>query len=98
MSSYDEFLSAKKEHAHRAGFEIVGVDINPQPHYPFEFHQGDALKFLLENWREFDAIHASPPCQAHTSLTERKELAESIPPAYTEFIGAQLLTALGVAA
>lgn len=51
---------------HLAGFEVVGVDINPQPHYPFEFHQGDALKYLLEHHREFDAFHASPPCQAWT--------------------------------
>jgi DNA (cytosine-5)-methyltransferase 1 len=58
----------------RAGFDVVGVDINLQPNYPFEFHYADALEFLYDRVvldDEFDAIHASPPCQAHTTMSNR---------------------------
>lgn len=55
---------------HKAGFEVVGVDINPQPNYPFEFHQGDAIEFVMAYGHEFDAIHASPPCQSSSALTK----------------------------
>jgi DNA (cytosine-5)-methyltransferase 1 len=57
----------------RADFEVVGVDLNPQPRYPFEFHQGDAIQFLAENWEDFDAFHASPPCQAYTALKSLRD-------------------------
>lgn len=51
---------------HRAGFDVVGVDNRPQPNYPFAFVQADALEYVREHGREFNAIHASPPCQRYT--------------------------------
>ena len=60
----------------RAGFDVVGVDHVAQPHYPFEFHQGDALAWLSDFGHStlgWSAIHASPPCQAYTqsALSQR---------------------------
>jgi DNA (cytosine-5)-methyltransferase 1 len=71
---------------HRAGFDVVGVDINPQPHYPFPFILGDALEVLRRliageaiqasdsksyTLDDFAVIHASPPCQVHSTMTKR---------------------------
>ncbi len=52
----------------RAGFYVVGVDVRPQPSYPFEFVLGDALEVLAEIGGKFDAVHASPPCQGYSRM------------------------------
>lgn len=64
---------------HRAGFEVVGVDIVDQPNYPFEFHRADALGLLRQSFCGFGpswvvgvtAIHASPPCQSFTAYRRK---------------------------
>ncbi len=69
----------------RAGFRVIGVDIAPQPNYPFEFHQWDALRVLAMAVDQgpdvgFDAIHASPPCQRFSQMSRcRPGLAEEYP-------------------
>lgn len=77
---------------HRAGFEVVGVDIKPQPNYPFEFIRAEALWFMerliypdyVHDYclQDFDAIHASPPCQAYSVLRHANPDAE-----YADLIG-----------
>lgn len=56
---------------HRAGFEVVGVDIEPQRRYPFTFVKADALAYAAAHGYAYDAIHASPPCQAHSIITPK---------------------------
>lgn len=76
---------------HRAGFEVEGVDIKPQPHYPFKFYQADALTFPLEG---YDAYHASPPCQAYSRLRHLPWLKGKNYPALIS-VTRQLLVATG---
>jgi len=67
--------------------EIVGVDVAPQPRYPFTFVQADAMKLVDDMawsagvgqpWR-FDLIHASPPCQRYSDLAHRNGNADEWP-------------------
>jgi DNA (cytosine-5)-methyltransferase 1 len=64
----------------RAGFDVTGVDIKPQPRYkPGRFIQGDALEYLEAHGREYDVIHASPPCQAYTMAQNAAKNAHAHP-------------------
>jgi DNA (cytosine-5)-methyltransferase 1 len=63
----------------KAAFEVVGVDIKPQPNYPLRFVRDDALNLMPEFIACFDAIHASPPCQSYSDLAKRNRNADAWP-------------------
>lgn len=58
-----------------AGFDVLGVDKEPQPRYPFRFFQLDVTRITKRRARRirelFDGIAASPPCHAHSDLAYR---------------------------
>jgi len=60
----------------QAGFDVIGVDIAPQPHNPFFLLQADALTFPIE---DVDAIHASPPCQHYARVTRWRGRSDDHP-------------------
>ncbi len=75
----------------RAGFNVVGVDIRPRPNYPYKFFQADAIDFVNEFGFIFDAIHASPPCQSRTTMSNRYPEAQAAHPQLIEPTRAAIL-------
>lgn len=59
----------------RAGFDVDGVDIKPQPRYPFRFTRTDAMSLDLDDFQLYDFIWASPPCQKFCALATREDLS-----------------------
>lgn len=85
----------------RAGFWVVGVDKFAHPRYPFDFVQMDAIEALFRLWigwpifdsvglpwylKDFDAIHASPPCQAYSNITPDKSKHKDMIPATRDLL------------
>ncbi len=61
---------------YRAGFDVVGLDIRPQTHYPFPFWRTDVMGLMdwRPEWvRDFEVIHASPPCQLFSRAGKLRE-------------------------
>ena len=81
---------------HLAGFDVTGVDIDPQPHYPFEFIQADALKVLANRdfLAGFAAVHASPPCQHKARVTAWRGSRDDHPDLLTPTL--ELLAAVSI--
>lgn len=77
---------------HRAGFDVTGIDIRPQPRYPFRFIQGDAVNPPVD-LAAFDFIWASPPCQAYSILGNLPWLQGKVYPALVEPVRALLCAA-----
>ena len=74
---------------HRSGLfdEIIGVDIEPQPDYPFDFKLGDALEVDVQALAP-DFIWASPPCQRFVTLVDVDPAARTKPEDHPDLITA----------
>ena len=83
---------------HRAGFDVIGMDINPQPRYPYQFVQADVMRFGILGvvaLNGVSAIHASPPCQGYSAMSNSRPGIADEYPRLIEPVG-ELLQAIGL--
>lgn len=81
----------------RAGFDVTGVDIKPMPNNPHTFIQADALEYLEAHGHEYDAIHASPPCQRYSTIAIQQQARGVVTKEYPDLVAPtrELLQASG---
>ena len=58
-----------------AGFDVTGVDIEPQPRHRGKVIVADAIEYLKEHYMEYDVVHASPPCQKYSKSSMQFRIA-----------------------
>lgn len=75
----------------KAGFDVTGIDIEHQPKYKGKFIQADAFEYLRNNYQNFDAIHASPPCQAYSKSSMQFRKNGKVYPDYIGLIRNELI-------
>jgi len=63
-----------------ADFKVTGIDIEPQPDYPFEFIRADVLTLPYDFLMSFDAIHASVPCEGYCTANHKARLHPELYP------------------
>ncbi len=73
---------------YRSGYAVTGVDLHPQPKYPFDFIQDDALNYAADHAHEYDLIHVSPPCQAFSAITPDRSKHINLIPAFRRILKA----------
>jgi len=75
----------------QAGFSVTGVDIDPQPKNPHKFIQWCAFDYLKKHGKEYDVIHASPPCQEYSKASKQWRKAGKKYPDYIARIRRELV-------
>lgn len=83
----------------RAGFDVVGIDLEPHSDYPYRLMVANVMELLAipEFLVAFDVVHASPPCPRYSSATptenrdKHPDLVEPVRNALVQWGGAYII-------